>query len=110
MRFATTSSSCDQKVSQVECAYHFIKYAEISWYIFSAGNWAWVVYSTFFSSLDVLETGDHRDAIVYKSEQRAILQSDFDIVGAVGDQWSDFTGMPRPVSVFKLPNPFYYIL
>lgn len=56
------------------------------------------------------QAGDERDALIFKSEQREILQSDFEIVAAAGDQWSDITGEPRPLYVFKLPNPFYYIL
>lgn len=48
-------------------------------------------------------------AEVYKTAHRkAIVESGYDIVINVGDQWSDLSGGYADAS-YKLPNPFYYI-
>ena len=57
------------------------------------------------------EVDDQRDAMVYKSvERKKLMDEGFDIVGGVGDQWSDLLGTDRPATVIKMPNPIYFIL
>ncbi|GMH37382.1 hypothetical protein BSKO_05255 [Bryopsis sp. KO-2023] len=62
-----------------------------------------------YHKLILRKKDDHRDAIIYKSEERGDLSKNFTIVASVGDQWSDLLGENRPIGVFKMPNPFYYI-
>lgn len=51
-----------------------------------------------------------KTAVEYKSEKRAMLESEgYTIHGNSGDQWSDLFGSPTAKRSFKLPNPMYYI-
>jgi len=53
------------------------------------------------------------DASIYKPLKREMItKQGYNIVGLVGDQWSDLSGEFGPKDdqgYFKLPNPFYYI-
>jgi acid phosphatase len=54
-------------------------------------------------------TGDHSDTGVYKAQQRRrLFQQGYTIVVNLGDQASDLEG-GYAESVFKLPNPMYYV-
>ncbi|CAL4910004.1 unnamed protein product [Urochloa decumbens] len=49
-------------------------------------------------------------ALVYKSGERKKLQdAGYEIVGSIGDQWSDLIGQAEGKRLFKVPNPIYYI-
>lgn len=53
---------------------------------------------------------DHASSVIpFKSSSRAhIVALGYDIVASVGDQWSDLRGGYAD-SVYKLPNPMYYL-
>jgi len=53
---------------------------------------------------------DHASSVIpFKSETRArIAARGYDILASVGDQWSDLRG-GHADSVYKLPNPMYYL-
>ncbi|XP_020097842.1 stem 28 kDa glycoprotein-like isoform X2 [Ananas comosus] len=54
--------------------------------------------------------GDKRSAVSYKSGERQKLENEgYNIVGNIGDQWSDILGQPEGNRTFKLPDPMYYI-
>nr|CAD1843181.1 unnamed protein product [Ananas comosus var. bracteatus] len=54
--------------------------------------------------------GDKRSAVPYKSGERQKLENEgYNIVGKIGDQWSDILGQPEGNRTFKLPDPMYYI-
>ncbi|XP_015902068.3 stem 28 kDa glycoprotein [Ziziphus jujuba] len=52
----------------------------------------------------------NKTAVVYKSAQRKKLENNgYNIVGNIGDQWSDLLGDNLGDRTFKLPDPVYYI-
>ncbi|XP_050384173.1 acid phosphatase 1-like [Argentina anserina] len=49
-------------------------------------------------------------SVVYKSsERRKLEESEYRIIGNIGDQWSDLLGTNVDYRTFKLPDPMYYI-
>ena len=55
------------------------------------------------------EKYDHHSEIPYKSAARKSIEEEgYTIVVNIGDQWSDLAG-GHSESVYKLPNPYYYI-
>jgi len=65
-----------------------------------------------YSALYLRPPGDARLASVYKPHARKDLLEvgNMTLVALVGDQFSDLNGEQAAPFVFKLPNPFYYIL
>lgn len=52
-----------------------------------------------------------RLASIYKPERRKALQdAGFTLVGSIGDQFSDLSGLYPATASWKLPNPMYTIL
>ncbi|XP_047179872.1 stem 28 kDa glycoprotein-like [Vigna umbellata] len=51
-----------------------------------------------------------KTAVTYKSnERRKIEEQGYNIIGNIGDQWSDILGTNVGGRTFKLPDPMYYI-
>nr|KYP54130.1 Stem 28 kDa glycoprotein [Cajanus cajan] len=49
-------------------------------------------------------------AVTYKSAERKKLEEEgYNIIGNIGDQWSDLLGTNTGNRTFKLPDPMYYI-
>jgi len=69
-----------------------------------------VGYTSFVSIITRNDMERNLTATVYKSNRRVQLaeQEGYDIVGCVGDQWSDLHG-PYTGFKVKIPNMIYYI-
>ncbi len=65
---------------------------------------------TTYAQLYMRANGDHQEAGAYKTALRAQIehQQGFDIIENVGDQYSDLSGGYAD-TVYKLPNPMYFI-
>ncbi|XP_027906558.1 stem 28 kDa glycoprotein-like [Vigna unguiculata] len=51
-----------------------------------------------------------KTAVTYKSSERKKLEEQgYNIIGNIGDQWSDILGTNTGDRTFKLPDPMYYI-
>ncbi|KAL2338018.1 hypothetical protein Fmac_012464 [Flemingia macrophylla] len=51
-----------------------------------------------------------KTAVTYKSSERKKLEEEgYNIIGNIGDQWSDILGTNTGDRTFKLPDPMYYI-
>ncbi|KAG5036466.1 hypothetical protein GLYMA_07G014600v4 [Glycine max] len=51
-----------------------------------------------------------KTAVTYKSTERQKLEENgYNIIGNIGDQWSDILGTNTGLRTFKLPDPMYYI-
>jgi hypothetical protein len=64
-----------------------------------------------YVALHLRAPGDARLASVYKPERRqALVDAGYQLVGSIGDQFSDSSGAASAPLSFKLPNPWYYLL
>ncbi|KAG2501775.1 hypothetical protein HYH03_000275 [Edaphochlamys debaryana] len=64
-----------------------------------------------YAELLMRVVGDDRLASVFKAEaRRGLIAAGHDLVGNIGDQFSDLVGEASAPASFKLPNPVYTLL